>query len=511
LLQTFYKLSSSIKNLAGQTIWYGISSIAARFINYLLTPLLTYNLANQADYGKIGLVYSAIPILNIIFTYGFETAYFRFASKEEYKKDIYSTASISLIVSTFFLTLLLWIFRSAFGAAIGLNDFPAIIQLSIFIIALDALCVIPFAKLRQEGRPRMYAFINISGILINIFVTWFYVAYCPKHVQPDDNSLLVLIYNPATNPVVYVMIANLIKSVFVLLLLSKEIRQIRFNFNTKLWKEMMIYALPLIIVGMGGMINETFDRLMLGWWLPGSREYRESQVGVYSACYRLSILISLFIQAFRMGAEPFFFKQAEGKDAPRTYARVMKFFVITVCITFLLITLYIPVWKYFIGKDYRVGLGVVPILVVANMCLGIYYNLSIWYKLSNRTRAGATITLIGTAITCLINFLFIPRFSYVASAWATLACYASMMIISFIWGQKAYYVPYAWKKLLAYMVIVILLFFIHKGITALWSNDVFSLTLGLVFTLAYIYFVLKVEKKEFTAMPYVGKYVARFV
>lgn len=509
--QTFNKLSSSIKNLAGQTMWYGVSSIAARFINYLLTPLLTYNLASKADYGKIGLVYSAIPILNIIFTYGFETAYFRFYAKDEYKKDIYNTASISLIVSTIFFTSLLWIFQSAFGTVIGLNDFPAIIQLSIFIIALDALSTIPFAKLRQDGRPRMYAVIKIAGILFNILVTWFYVAWCPKNVKTGDNSFLIFLYNPSTNPVVYVMLANVIQSAFTLLLLSKEIKKIHFNFNTKLWKEMIIYSLPLIIVGMGGMINETFDRLMLSWWLEGPKEYRESQIGIYNACYKLSILISLFIQAFRMGAEPFLFKQAEDTDAPRTYARVMKFFVITVCVTFLLITLFIPVWRYFIRKDYWEGLGIVPILVLANMCLGIYYNLSIWYKVSNRTRAGATITLIGTGITCIINFLFIPYFGYMASAWATFACYASMMVISFLWGQKAYYVPYAWKKLLAYMVIVILLFFLHKGIIYFYENDIFSIAVGSVFTMAFMYFVLKIEKKEFIAMPMVGKYLAKFI
>jgi O-antigen/teichoic acid export membrane protein len=173
----------SIKQLAGQTFWYGISSIAARFINYLLTPLLTYNLADKADYGKIGLIYSAIPILNIIFTYGFETAYFRFAGKDEYKKDIYSTSALSLLFSTILFTAILWIERNAFGAAIGLSDFPTIIQISIFIIALDALNKIPFAKLRQEGRPRKFAFINIVSIFINIFVTWFYVAWCPKHIS----------------------------------------------------------------------------------------------------------------------------------------------------------------------------------------------------------------------------------------------------------------------------------------------------------------------------------------
>ena len=505
---------SSIKKLAGQTIWYGISSIAARFINYLLTPLLTYNLTNtegQAHYGQIGLIYSAIPILNIVFTYGFETAYFRFASKEEFKNDIYNTAAISLFFSTIFFSVLLWIFQHAFGVAIGLADFPSIIQISIFIIALDALSTIPFAKLRQEQRPRKFAFIKIAGILINIFVTWFYVAWCPKHVDVNANSFLNIIYDPSTNPVVYVVFANLIQSAFTLLFLSNEIKQIRFKFNTQLWKEMMIYSLPLVIAGMGGMINETFDRLMLRWWLPGSVQHREAEVGVYNACYKLSILITLFIQAFRLGAEPFFFKQAEGDNPQRTYARVMKFFVITVCITFLIINLFIPIWKHFISPDYWNGLAVVPILVLANMCLGIYYNLSIWYKLSNRTRAGATITLIGAGITFLVNFLFIPYFSYMASAWATFACYCSMMIISFTWGQKAYYVPYAWKKLLAYMIIVVLLFFLHKGIVSLWSNDVFSLALGALFTLSFVIFILKIEKKEFIAMPFVGKYVAKLV
>lgn len=497
--------------MAKQTAWYGISSIAARFINNLLTPLLTYNLANQADFGKVSLIYAAIPILNIFFTYGFETAYFRFSSREGEHKDIFSTASISLIVTTVLFTSLLWYFQTVFAATIGLQDFPVIIQLAIFIIALDALSVIPFAKLRQEGRPRMYAFVNIAGIFVNVFITWFYIMYCPSHVDAGDNNFLTIIYDPSVNPVEYVLVANVIKSAFVLLLLSKEIRQIRFNFNVHLWKDMMLYSLPLIIVGMGGMINETFDRLMLRWWLPGTDQFRESQVGIYSACYKLSILITLFIQAFRMGAEPFFFKQAQNENAQRIYARVMKFFVITVCITFLLITLYIPIWKYFIGERYRDGLSVVPILVVANICLGVYYNLSVWYKLSNRTGAGATITIIGTAITCLINFIFIPYFSYTASAWATLACYSSMMVISFIWGQKAYYVPYAWKKMLAYIVIVIVLFFIHKGITSVWNNDIFSLTIGSILTLAFIYFILKVEKKEFLTMPVVGRYIEKYV
>ncbi|MEP7317869.1 MAG: oligosaccharide flippase family protein [Panacibacter sp.] len=498
---------SSIKKLAGQTLWYGISSIAARFVNLLLTPLLTYNLAHKSDYGKIGLVYAAIPILNIIFTYGFETAYFRFANKDEFKKDIYSTAALSLLFSTIIFTAILWIYQNAFGAVIGLSDFPAIIQISIFIIAFDALNKIPFVRLRQEGRPRKFALVNIGSIVVTVFFTWFFVVYCPQHVSGSTNSFLNIVYDKETNPVVYVMLANLLGSAFTLVLLSKEIRAIRFNFNTKLWKEMMIYSLPLIIVGMGGMINETFDRLMLRWWLPGTAIHREEQIGIYNACYKLSILITLFVQAFRLGAEPFFFKQAEGGNPQKIYARVMKFFVITVCCVFLIINLFIPVWRYFISPTYWEGLAIVPILVLANICLGIYYNLSIWYKISNKTMAGATITLIGAAITCIINFLFIPYFSYMASAWATFACYASMMVISFLWGQKAYYVPYAWKKLLAYIFIVIILFFMHKGILNLWDNIYFGLLLGVVFTLAFLAFVVRIEKKEFQQMPIIGKYI----
>ncbi|NNV56535.1 oligosaccharide flippase family protein [Limnovirga soli] len=488
-------------------MWYGLSSIAARFINYLLTPLLTYNLAEKSDYGKIGLIYSAIPILNIIFTYGFETAYFRFAAKDENKKDIYSTAALSLFFSTILFTAILWINQQAYGNIVGLSDFPSIIQISIFIIAFDALSIIPFARLRQEGRPRKFAFIKIAGIFINIFFTWFFIVYCPQHVTPKSNSIFLLVYNKNTNPVVYVMLANLLQAVFTLVLLGSEIKAIRFNFNTRLWKQMMLYSMPLIIAGMGGMINETFDRLMLRWWLPGNVQYREEQIGIYNACYKLSILISLFIQAFRLGAEPFFFKQAQEGNAPKTYARVMKFFVITVCCVFLLITLFIPVWRWFIKDVYWDGLAIVPVLVLANMCLGVYYNLSIWYKVTNNTMAGATITIIGAAITCVINYFFIPRYSFVASAWATFACYASMMLISYLWGQKKYYVPYAWKKLLAYTVIVIALFFMHKGILAYSNSILLSLVTGVVFTLLFLAFVIRIERKEFQQFPVIGKFI----
>lgn len=488
-------------------MWYGLSSIAARLINYLLTPYLTYaDAIKTSDYGKMALVYAAIPLLNVVFTYGFETAYFRFSSKEENNNSIYSTASISLFVSTVLFSIILWFNKEALEKFTGLSDVPQLIELSIFIIALDTLTTIPFARLRQEGRPVKFAAAKIFGILINVFFTWFFISYCSKHAAADSNSWVTLFYNPRYNPIVYVVLANLIQAIITLLFLSKEIAQVRLQFNTTLWLSMMAYSLPLVVAGMGGMINETFDRLMLKWWLPGNLNFKDSQIGIYNACYKLSILITLFIQAFRMGAEPFFFKQAEGANPQRVYARVMKFFVIVICIMFLVVSLFIPVWKNFIGPKYWDGLSVVPILLLANMFLGIYYNLSVWYKLGSKTMAGAWITIAGSLITIIINYIFIPKYGYMACAWATFFCYGSMMVMSFLWGQKEYRIPYAWKKLTAYIVIVVLLFFIHRGITHFWNNDVFSLAVATLLTAAFLWFIGLVEKKELPQLPFIGKY-----
>jgi O-antigen/teichoic acid export membrane protein len=301
---------SGIKKLAGQTLWYGVSSIAARFIGYLLVPLLTYSeYVTPADFGRQSLLYSAIPVLSILFTYGFETAYFRFSAIEAYKKTIYSTSFFSIVISTVLLSILLWIFRVPFSAMIGFADIPQIAIISIGIIAIDTLNKIPFAKLRQEERPIKYAFVNIAGIFVNLLLTWFFINYCPRTLASNPGSWTGNFFSFSTNPIVYVVLANLIQSIITLLLLSKEILSVRLTFDTKLWKEMMVYALPLLIVGFGGIINETFDRLMLKAWLPGSDVFKNEQVGIYNACYKLSILITLFVQAFRMGAEPFFFKQ----------------------------------------------------------------------------------------------------------------------------------------------------------------------------------------------------------
>lgn len=497
---------SKIKQLAGQTLWYGGSSIAARFLNYMLTPFLT-RILSKANYGLMSLIYTVIPIFNVLFTYGMETAFFRFTNSKEYKaKDIFDTTATSVFISTFlFGGVLLWFYKTLAVWA-GVGDNSGLMLMSILIIMVDTLSVIPFAKLRLEGRPKKYAAIKIAGILINIFFTLFFLWFCPMMVAKDPGSIFSLFYDPAKNGVHYVVLANLLQAIVTLVLLYKELLQIKLHINKPLWKKIMIYSMPLIIAGLGGVINETFDRQMLNWLQPGTAIFKKEQVGIYSACYKLSILITLFIQAFRMGAEPFFFKESQGQNPQRTYARVLKFFVIVICTMFLVVSLYLPIWREFIAQKFWVGLSVVPILLLANMFLGIYLNLSIWYKLGHKTIVGAYITLAGVIITVAINFIFIPVYGYTACAWATFFCYGSMMVMSYIWGQKVYPIPYAWKKLCAYIVIVVAIYSIHYTFSLFVPQKIFTLLFATVLLFLFLAFVGRIEKNEFARLPVVGKY-----
>jgi O-antigen/teichoic acid export membrane protein len=436
-----------------------------------------------------------------------ETAFFRFSNSKD-KQEVYNTTSISLIVSTIFFSVLLILFKNPIATALQIAAHPEYISIAAVIIGVDALCGIPFAKLRQENRPLKFALTKIGGILMVVFFTYFFISVCPSLIAKNPTHWLAAYYKPDWS-VGYILLANLIQNVIVLLLLSKEFLGFKWHFNKALWKEIMFYSLPLIIVGFGGMVNEVFDRIMLGWWAPVSTvEAAKAEVGIYSACYKLSILISLAVQAFRMGAEPFFFKQSKDSNAQKVYARVMKFFVITLCFMFLMVALYLDVWKQFIrNKDMWVGLKVVPILLLANMFLGIYYNLSVWYKLSNKTMAGAWITIVGAIITITINWFLIPYYSYTACAWATLACYGSMMVMSFVWGQKAYPIPYAWRKLLGYIGIVLGFFFIQKLLLYFYDPFWFEILTGSILFFVFTWFILLVEQKEFQKLPVIGKYI----
>jgi O-antigen/teichoic acid export membrane protein len=488
---------ASIKKLASQTLWYGTSSIFARFLNYLLTPYLTLKFRGTVEYGKMSLIFALIPFLYTLIVFAFETAYFRFMQRKEFKEDVYNTLSTSLLISTLMIVGLTIFCRVSIADFIGLSAHPEYITLCAFIIGFDALSTLPFAMLRHENKPKKFAAIRITSILLNVATVYFFLSVCPTIIKKDPNSLFHFVYNSRLG-VAYVLVGTLVGALFQFLALSKEWLSVKLHINKTLWKEVIIYALPLTIAGFAGMINETFDRVMLQRWSPLKGDAATFEVGVYSACYKLSILITLFVQAFRMGAEPFFFKQSTEDNAPKVYARVMKFFVLTICLMFLVVALYLDVWKLFIRDEKMwAGLRVVPILLFANMFLGIYYNLSIWYRLSHKTTAGAYITLIGAAITLAVNFIFIPYFSYMACAWATFLCYGSMMVISYIMGQKVYPVPYAWKKLLSYMVIVVILYFIHQFIISIWHNVSLNYTVATFFLVLFALFVYRVERKEF--------------
>ena len=474
-----------------------MSSIVGRFLNYLLTPLLV-TIFDSGEYGKISLLFTVAAFLNIIYTYGLETSYFRFSAIQP-EQEVYNTCSSSLLVTTTIFTGLLILAGSAFASFLEIPSHPEYITWVILIVALDTLAVMPFARLRFTGRPRKFAAIKILNILINVGLVVFFLVVCKNAYEKDADNVFAVLYNPRIG-LGYVILANLAASGITLLLLSKEFLQFRFRLNSTAWKGMMQYSWPLIIVGFGGIINETVDRLMLLKLYPGTTEEAFSQAGIYSANYKLAVLIVLFIQAFRMGAEPFFFKQSTAENAQKTYARVMKFFVIACCFCFLAVTLFLDVWKYFMGTrhpEYYTGLKVVPILMTAKIFLGIYYNLSIWYKIRDRNLVGAWITLGGAAITILFNWIFIPVWGYVACAIATILCYGFMMVTSYLLGQKHYPVPYAWKKILAYITVCLLLFGLHRAFLLLDLNPWINRGVAALFVGLFTLLVLNVEKKEF--------------
>ncbi|MFT3904473.1 MAG: oligosaccharide flippase family protein [Niabella sp.] len=496
---------SGIKKLAGQTLWYGVSTILGRFISYLLTPYFTYTISKEM-FGEVNMLYAFIPFMNVLFTYGLETSFFRFSNTDD-KQRVYRTTTISILVSTIVLFTLLVIFRRPIAHLLLLEKHVEYVVIAALIIALDALSTIPFAKLRQDGRPVRFAFVRLTGIFVNIFFVYFFISVCPKIEAAHPGSAFDLMYNKNWG-VGYIFIANLLQSLVTLLLLTREFSGFRFKFDKELWKRIMVYSLPLIIVGFGGMINETIDRIMLGWLAPvATEEAAKELIAVYSGCYKLSILITLGVQAFRMGAEPFFFKQAAQENAPKVYARIMKFFVITLCFMFLFVMLYLDIWKLIFNRTYWEGLGVVPILLFANMFLGIYYNLSIWYKLGNKTSAGAYITIIGALITVAINYLLIPHFGYYASAWATFLCYGTMMVISYSWGQKNYRIPYAHRKLIAFMIIAYLVYLLFTLFKRLELPSLWNYGVATVLMFLFMLFILRVEKKEFQKIPVLRKLV----
>jgi O-antigen/teichoic acid export membrane protein len=498
---------SGIKKLAGQTLWYGVPTIASRFLGYLMNLSLPFIFHRPGTTADLTQVYAIIPFLNVLFTYGMETAYFRFSQTEERQK-LYNTLSLSLWFTTLIFTAILYLFKGSIANAAGLERHPQYVSWMCWIIFFDTLATLPFARLRQEGRPRKYAFVRVAGIVMNIVVVILFLGVIPRFLQNNPSSFLRNIYDD-TDPISYYLLGNLCGSIFTFVLLWKELKDIRLKFSSDMWKRVMDYSYPLVIVGLGGMINDMLSRLVYRHVVDLPQAEADKELGVFGNLYRLAVLVTVMIQAFRMAAEPFFFNRSTEESAPKTYARVMKFFVIACCFMFLFIGLYRDVLEWVItlkSKDWGEGIYIVPILAMGNIFLGIYYNLSIWYKLTNKNMYGAIITITGAIITIVLNILLIPKLHYLGAALATFSCYFFMMLISYSLGQKYYPVPYAKKKLIAYLVIVTLLYMIHRGLVNLWHNWFFTLGTATLLLGAFALFIAKLERKELARLPVLGRY-----
>jgi O-antigen/teichoic acid export membrane protein len=445
---------SQLKKLASQTAIYGVSTILGRLLNYLLVPLHT-RVFSTPDYGVVSELYAYVAFFIVILTYGMETGFFRFSQDEPQKEKVYSTSLISIIISSLIFIVGMSIFSQPIANLIRYPNHPEYIIYFSIILGFDAIASIPFALLRQQSRPIKFAIIKNINIFSNIIINLYFLMLCP-YVLRESN--IILPFYDASIGVAYIFIAHLIASIITIPLLFIEIKQIQKGFDTALWKKMMAYGLPLLVVGLGGMVNETLDRASMKYLLPDGPETM-SKIGIYGANYKLAILMSLFIQAFRFAAEPFFFAHAKASDKRTIYAQVMDYFVLICLSIFLLVTLYIDLFKFFIDEDYYEGLKIVPVLLLANLCLGIYFNLNIWYKLSNQTNKGAIISLIGAGITIVLNIWWVPIFGYIGSAWATLICYFSMMVICYFMGMKYYPIPYHVKRVLSYTGLALALFF----------------------------------------------------
>lgn len=460
-----------LKRLAGQTAIYGLSSIVGRLINFMLVPLYT-RVFLPGEYGVVTEMYTYVAFLLIILTYGMETAFFRFSEEgQEQKNTVFSTSLLAILTTSTLFFILVSIFRTPLSEAMRYPDNVEYIMILAAVIALDAIAAIPFARLRAENKALRFAIIKLTGIGVNISLVLFFLLLCPWLMQnaPNDYKPFVnFIYKPDIG-VGYVFIANLMATVVTLLLLSPVMLSVRLVPDQKLLKKMLVYALPLLVAGLAGWVNEALDKLLLKYLLP--ENIAMSQVGIYGAVYKLSIMMTIFIQAFRFAAEPFFFAQAKEDNAKSIYASVMNYFVMACLVIFLGITLFIDIAKHFIGANYHEGIVVVPILLLANMFLGIYFNLSIWYKLTGQTAFGAWFSVAGALITIALNLWWIPIIGYVGSAWATLVCYTSLAILSYAFGQKHYTIPYNIFKIMLMIVfaIVIYLFtYITSSLPQLW-------------------------------------------
>lgn len=437
------------KKLLSETALYGISTILARLVNYLLVPLHTGAMQTD-DYGIVSEFYAIAAFLNVVYTYGMETTYFRFSSKNDdirFSRKTYNVALTSLVISSTIFSGTFYLFSQPIANTLGYPNSSYFVEWFALLIAIDAMVSIPFAHLRQTHQAQKFVALKLFNVFLNVGLNYFFFWFCPTYERhPFWSQLISFVYNP-TIGLGYAFFSNLIANLLFIPLLWKEFIQWRPTLDRPLLKEMLSYGLPLLVGGIAYTINETLDRILIKYWLPDGFYEGKSNldaVGIYSGCYKLSIFISLAIQGYRFAAEPFFFQQVKNKNSPQTFSLTMHYFIVVCCLMLLAVCANLT-WlaDLFLRHDaYREGLVVVPFLLMANVMLGIYFNLSVWYKTTDKTHYGASISLMGAAITLLLNYLLIPRLGYVGSAITTLVCYTTMTVLCYMLGKKYQPIPY---------------------------------------------------------------------
>ena len=475
------------KSLFKQTAIYGLATVLPRMLSFLLVRLYT-DIMPKAEYGSVTIVLSWMVFFNVILSYGMETSFFRFYNKEDNKKSVVETTTISIFWSSIMFLVFALLFRNVLA---DLAQTSVIyISLAIWILVLDSLTIVPFSKLRVEQRPIKYAIIKIGNVVINLGLNFFFLLMLPKLAATYTDGIFNKIYL-ADFQVGYIFIANLLASLLTLLAFMPDYFKLRWQFDKQLWIKMLQYGWPILFAGVAFGINEHFDKILLGRLLP--ENIAKSEVGTYAACYKLGLFMVLFRTAFTLGIEPFFFSHAKNENAPQTYAAITKYFVIFGSIILLVVIVFADLLKLILipNPEYWAAMKVVPLIILANFCLGIYTSLSVWYKLIDKTKIGAYISIIGAIITLVFNYLLIPKYSYMGSAIATLAAYSAMMGISYFLGQKKYPIPYDIPKISGYLSLSIILAGLSFYVPMFRQNLIFGVSAILVFG----YFIFYNEKQ----------------
>ncbi len=490
-----------LKQLAGQTVIYGLSINIYRLLNYLVVPLHTNLIIDTAKYGVITNLYGYAAILLALLTYGMETGYFRFSSKYKNREDVYSSIIVSLFFTSGLFIFLMYLYSGQIANFIQYPQNPEYIRWFGIIIGLDAFTSIPMAKLRKLGRPLKFAFVNLISIIVYIIINVFFLWLVPAIIESNPDSFLKEYYDPE-ELVKYVFIANIFQSIVKTLLLSKEIFDVKLVFNWKLFREILRYSWPILFVSFFGLLSQNIEKVIMPFLIP-NREVAAEMLGIYGACFKLGAFIVLFNQMFRYAADPFFFSKENETNAKDIYADVMKYFVLFSVVIFLVVSVYLDIFKFIIGSDYWAGLEIVPIILLANVFQGILYNLSFWYKLTDKTKYGLLISFIGALIVIVLNIILVPKIGYVGSAIGYFSSFFIMSIISYFIGRKHYKINYETGKILLFIGGAILIFGITRFINL--QHLVFNYIIKSLLLLFYIFAIYKTEYKNLKNIIRTGK------